>query len=105
MGADRSVYCQQTRSLLRRYIAERQESQATVGQRAGVAQCDFSNWLRGLYSGPRNDSLAAKFRAMLVAENFEFADDDESESSPISRGRNADEAGTDYATKFRVGVG
>jgi transcriptional regulator with XRE-family HTH domain len=105
LGADRSVYCQQTRSLLRRYIAERQESQATVGQRAGVAQCDVSNWLRGLYSGPRNDSLAAKFRAMLVAENFEFADDDESESSPISRGRNADEAGTDYATKFRVGVG
>ena len=81
---------EQTRRHLRRYIGKYQMGQATVGQRAGVAQCDVSNWLRGLYQGARNEGIGAKFRALLVADNWDFSNDNGEEVIPVIRGKNSD---------------
>ena len=63
--------------------------QATVGQKAGVSQCDVSNWIRGNYMGYRNDHISAKFKEFLMGENFPLeASPDETEDLQERRGRN-----------------
>ena len=88
--AQKAAESKKVQKAVRRYINKFNMGQATVGQKAGVSQCDVSNWIRGNYMGYRNDHISAKFKEFLMGENFPLeASPDETEDLQERRGRNS----------------